>query len=155
MQQLHVTEEGLEKLKAELDACRERTRVVAEAIETARGFGDLKENSEYHAAKDEQAMLQARIRDLEDKIARAVVLDDSDIDADKAYLGATVRVLNKKTNKEMCYTLVSSVEADIGGGKLSAQSPVGKALLGKSVGDTVVAKVPAGDLEMEILDITR
>lgn len=155
MEQLHVTEEGLEKLKAELDACRERTRVVAEAIETARGFGDLKENSEYHAAKDEQAMLQARIRDLEDKIARAVVLDDSDIDADKAYLGATVRVLNKKTNKEMCYTLVSSVEADIGGGKLSAQSPVGKALLGKSVGDTVVAKVPAGDLEMEILDITR
>ena len=155
MDELYVSEEGLAKLEAELDECRERSRVVADAIETARGFGDLKENSEYHAAKDEQAMLQARIRDLEDKVARAVILNHSEMDTDKAYVGATVRVLNKKTNKEMCYTLVSPVEADINNGKLSTQSPVGQALLGKGVGETVVANVPAGALEMEILEITR
>ena len=155
MEKLYVTSEGLERLKAELAECNVRRLRVADVIEQARGYGDLKENSEYHAAKEEQAMLHARIRDLEDKITRAVLVEDQDIDASKAYLGATVRVLNKKTKKEMVYQMVSPVETDLASGKISIQSPVGKALLGHSVGDVVVAKVPAGDLELEILEITR
>jgi len=155
MQKIYVSQEGLDRLKAELQECRERTTVVARAIEHARGFGDLRENADYHAAKEEQAMLHARIRDLEDKIARAAVLDESNIDHTKVYMGATVKVLNKKTRRESVYTLVSPLEADLANGKVSVRSPVGQALLGKEVGDTVVARVPAGDIEMEILDISR
>ena len=100
-------------------------------------------------------MLHAHIRSLEDKIARARILDDEDIDATKAYQGANVRVLNRKTNREAVYHIVSPVETDVAGGKISVQSPVGKALLGHSVGDVVIARVPAGDLELEIVEITR
>ena len=100
-------------------------------------------------------MVHARIKDLEDKITRARVLENQDIDASKAYVGATVRVLNKKTNKEMKYMLVSPVEADLPSGKISVQSPVGQALLGKSAGETVTAQVPAGELPLEILEISR
>lgn len=155
MENIYVSREGLEKLKNELQACKERTTVVAAAIEHARSFGDLRENADYHAAKEEQAMLHARIRDLEDKVARAVVLDERNIDNDKVYMGSTVRVLNKKTKKESTYVLVSHVEADLANGKISVRSPVGQALLGKSVGETVQAKVPAGNLEMTVLEISR
>ncbi len=155
MDRLHMSAEGLDKLKAELQECRSRSRVVADAIEKARDMGDLRENADYHAAKEEQAMLAARIKDIEDKIARAVIVDHDAIDATKAYLGATVRVLNTKTNRENTYVLVSSVEADATSGKISVRSPVGEALLGKSVGDMAVARVPAGVLEMEILEISR
>lgn len=155
MEKLYVTSEGLERLKAELTECNDRRMGVAAVIEQARGYGDLKENAEYHAAKEEQAMLHARIRDLEDKITRAVLVENQDIDASKVYLGASVRVLNKKMKKEVVYQMVSPVETDLASGKISVQSPVGKALLGHSVGDVVVAKVPAGDLELEILEITR
>ncbi len=155
MEKVYVTREGLEKLKADLAEFNERRLKVAATIEYARNLGDLSENAEYHAAKEEQAMLHARIRDTEDKITRSVIVEDQDIDASKAYLGATVRVLNKKTNREIVYALVSPVEMDMAHGKISVQSPVGKALLGHSVGETVVAKVPAGDLVLEIVDITR
>lgn len=155
MENIYVSRDGLEKLKNELQACKERTTVVAAAIEHARSFGDLRENADYHAAKEEQAMLHARIRDLEDKVARAVVLDDRNIDNDKVYMGSTVRVLNKKTKKESTYVLVSHVEADLANGKISVRSPVGQALLGKTVGETVLAKVPAGNLEMTVLEISR
>jgi len=155
MQKLYVSREGLEKMKEELKVLSKRRLRVAKAIEHARSLGDLSENAEYHSAKEEQAMLHARIKDLEDKITRAVILDDQDIDMSKAYLGAKVRVLNKKTQKELVYTLVSPVEADMAHGKISAQSPVGQALLGKMVGEVAVAKVPAGNLELEILEITR
>ncbi len=155
MDQIYVTQEGLDRMKAELAECKERTLSAAEAIEHARSFGDLRENAEYHAAKEQQAMLHARIRDLEDKVARAVVLKDGDFEADKAYVGATVRVLNKKTQKEAVYVLVSPVEADIASGKISTQSPVGKALLGKQAGDTAVADIPAGKIEFEVLEISR
>jgi len=155
MEKLYISQEGLDKLKAELAQCKERTHVVAKAIEYARGFGDLRENADYHAAKEEQAMLHARIRDLEDKVARATVLDETNIDTSKVYMGATVKVLNHKTRREHVYTLVSPVEADMSNGKISVRSPVGQALLGKAVGEKIVAKVPAGHLEMEILEITR
>ena len=155
MERLYVSREGLEKLNAQLAACNERRIRVADGIEQARGHGDLSENAEYHAAKEQQAMLHARIRDLEDKIARSALLEDQDIDGSKAYLGATVTVLNKKTNREASYFLVSPPEMDLAKGKISVKSPVGMALLGRSVGDTAVAKVPAGDTEFEILEITR
>jgi len=155
MEKITVSQEGLDKLKAELAECKRRTPIVAKAIDTARDFGDLKENAEYHAAREEQAMLQARIRDLEHKIANAVVMDESKLDHSKALLGATVKVLNKKSNKEMTYKLVSPVEADMGAGKISVRSPVGQALLGKEVGEVAAANVPAGTLEFEILEISR
>jgi len=155
MEKITVSQEGLEQLKSELAECKRRTPIVAKAIDTARQFGDLKENAEYHAAREEQAMLQARIRDLQHKIASAVVLDESALDQSKALMGATVKVLNKKTKKEFTYTLVSPVEADMSNGKISVRSPVGQALLGKEVGDVAQAQVPAGTLEFEILDITR
>lgn len=154
-ERLFVTREGLEKMKAELAEMNVERMRIAETIEHARNLGDLRENAEYHAAKEAQAMLHARIRALEDKIARATLIEDHDIDSSKAYIGAKVRVLNKKTSQEAVYTLVSPAEADLSAGKISTQSPVGKALLGKGVGETAIAKVPAGDLPLEILEITR
>ncbi len=155
MEKIYVSREGLKKMKADLVEMNHHRLKVAAAIEHARSLGDLSENAEYHSAKEEQAMLHAKIEDVEDKITRAAVLEDQDIDASKAYLGATVRVLNKKTKRELTYTLVGAVEADLASGKISVQSLVGKALLGTSVGETVVAKVPAGDLKLKILEITR
>ena len=152
---IYVTQEGLDKLKASLTFMNTERMRIAGTIEHARELGDLKENAEYHAAKEAQAHLHARIRDTEDKIARSEVIDDQDFDSDKAYVGSSVRVLNKNTKKEVTYQLVSPVEADLATGKISTKSPVGQALLGKSMGDTVVAKIPAGDLKLKILEITR
>lgn len=154
MEKLYISREGLEKLKQDLKEMNERRLVVANAIEHARSLGDLKENAEYHSAKEEQAMLHAKIKDVEDKIARATILEEQDIDTSKAYMGATVRVLNKKTKKEISYMLVSPVEADMANGKISTASPVGRAILGKAVGEEAVATVPAGDLTLKILDIS-
>jgi transcription elongation factor GreA len=155
MDRMHLSESALAKLKKDYAEAKSQVPVIAAEIEHARSYGDLKENAEYHAAKEAQANLQARLRDLEDKIARAVVVDESQIDASKAYLGATVRVLNKKTKREMTYTLVSPPEADVSSGKISMRSPVAQALAGKEVGESVVANVPAGKLELEILEISR
>ncbi len=155
MSTFYISEEGLEKLKGELEACKSQRMQVAATIETARELGDLKENGDYHAAKEHQAMLHAKINELEDKLANARVFNEDDIDASKVYIGATVRVLNKKTNKEFTYQLVSPVEADLAKGKFSVRSPVGQALLGKAVGEVVNAKVPAGTIQLEIIEITR
>ncbi len=155
MERIYITRDGLAKMKADLEEMNRERLKVADQIEYARELGDLKENAEYHAAKETQALLHARIRDLEDKIARSAVVEDQDIDDSKAFVGAKVRVRNKKTNKEFNYVLVGPVEADMASGKISVKSPVGQALLGKSVGDVVVAKVPAGDIPFEILDISR
>jgi transcription elongation factor GreA len=114
----------------------------------------LSENAEYHAAKEAQALLHARIRDLEDKVTRAALVEDQDMDTSKAFVGSKVRVRNTKTNRETLYSLVNPLEMDLAKGKISVKAPVGKALLGHSVGETVVAKVPAGDLELEILEIS-
>ena len=152
---IYMSQEGLDNMKVNLTQMNEERLKIADKIEAARELGDLKENAEYHSAKEAQAMLHARIRDIEDKIARARVVDESEMDASKALMGSTVRALNKKTGKEMSFTLVSPVEADMAAGKISTKSPVGQALLGKEVGDTAVAKVPAGDLKLEILEISR
>lgn len=154
MQRLYVSREGLDKMKAELAALNERRMKVAAAIEHARSLGDLSENAEYHSAKEEQALVHAKIKDLEDKITRAALIDDLDIDTSKAYQGATVRLRNTKTGSEITYRLVSPPEADLAAGKISVQSPVGKALLGKGVGGTAVVQAPAGQLTFEILEIS-
>jgi transcription elongation factor GreA len=154
MTTLYVSRDGLQKMKDDLVEMNQRRLKVASAIEHARSLGDLSENAEYHSAKEEQAMLHAKIKDMEDKISRSVILEDQDIDTTKARSGAKVRVRNQKTKKEMLYMLVSPVEADLASGKISTQSPVGKALLGTTVGDIAIANVPAGDLSFEILEIT-
>ncbi|HNR32708.1 MAG TPA: transcription elongation factor GreA [Candidatus Hydrogenedentes bacterium] len=154
MQKLYISREGLAKMKAELTVLNERRMKVAVAIEHARSLGDLSENAEYHSAKEEQALIHAKIKDLEDKVTRATLIDDLDIDTSRAYQGATVRVRNGKTGQEITYRLVSPPEADLAAGKISVQSPVGKALLGKGPGEAATAKVPAGDLTLEILEIS-
>lgn len=153
MEKIYVSREGLEKLKADLVEMNQRRMKVADAIEHARSLGDLKENAEYHSAKEEQAMLHAKISDVEDKISRAAILEEQDIDTSRAYMGASVRVLNTKTKKELTYTLVSPVEADMANGKISTASPVGKAMLGKAVGEEATATVPAGELRLKVLEI--
>lgn len=155
MDKFSVSKEGLEKLKAELAEAQAQTPIIAKAIDVARDFGDLKENAEYHAAREDQAMLQARIKDLKAKIGGAVVVDESKLDQSKALLGANVKVRNLKTKKEFVYKLVSPVESDMANGKISVRSPVGQALLGKEVGEVAKAQVPAGVMELEIVEISR
>ncbi len=153
MEPIYITEEGLQKLREELAELNRQKIKLAEVIEYARSLGDLSENAEYHSAKHEQGLLMAKINDLEDKIARAVVIDASQLDTSVVRLGVRVRVFNEKIGKEVVYSMVSEVEADLSSGKLSTQSPVGKALLGKKVGDIVEIKVPAGILRLKILEI--
>ncbi|GAB4395840.1 MAG: transcription elongation factor GreA [Microscillaceae bacterium] len=152
----YYTKEGLDKLKKELQELRTKGRAdIAQQIAEARDKGDLSENAEYDAAKDAQGLLELKISKLEEIVANARILDDSNIDTTKVSILSTVRIKNKKLNKEFTYTLVSEEEADVKAGRISIQSPIGKGLLGKSVGDTALIEVPAGRLEFEILEISR
>ena len=153
---IYLTSEGLQKLKDELHHMKtvERPRIT-QAIADARAQGDLSENAEYDAAKEAQGMLEARIAKMESTISEARLLDDSKIDTSKAYILSTVTVKYKSNGMEQKYTLVSQEEADIMAGKISINSPIGKGLLGKSVGDVAEVDAPAGKMELEILDITR
>ncbi len=155
-QPIYLTEEGLKKLKDELYFLKsvERPR-ISQAIADARAQGDLSENAEYDAAKDAQGLLEARIAKMESEISEARLLDEKNIDSSKAFILSTVRVKNKSNGSEQQYTLVSQPEADIMQGKISVDSPIGKGLLGKSVGDVAEIKVPAGKIKLEILEITR
>lgn len=153
MEPIYITEEGLQKLREELAELNKQKIKLAEVIAYARSLGDLSENAEYHTAKHEQGLLMAKINDIEDKIARAVIIDSAQMDTSEVRLGVSVRVLNEKLKKEIIYTMVSPVEADLSSGKLSTQSPVGQALLGKKVGDVVEVNVPAGTLRLKILEI--
>lgn len=152
----YLTKEGYDRLKAQLDDLKGRGRTeIARQIQTAREMGDLSENAEYDAAKDAQGLLEMKISKLENAIAIARVLDETDIDSDKAYILSTVKLRNIKTKMEMKYTLVAEEEADLKRGRISIKSPVGKAILGKEVGDIIEIVVPAGNLEFELLEITR
>ena len=152
----YYSEEGLEKLKAELDELRSKGRAeIAKQIAEARAQGDLSENAEYDAAKDAQGMLEMKIAKLEEALGNARILDESQIDTSKALVLSTVKVKNLKLKKEFSYTLVSEEEADLEAMKISVDSPIGKGLLGKKIGDVAKIEVPAGILEFKILDITR
>ena len=152
----YLSKEGYNKLKEELrDLVTRGRKEIANQIDEARSHGDLSENAEYDAAKEAQAKMEARISELENTMANSRILDEKNMDDSKVYILSTVTIFNKKTQKEMKYTLVSKDEADFNKGKISVDSPIGKALMGKSKGDTVNVKVPAGTLELEIRDIER
>lgn len=151
----YMTKEGLEKLQEEVKYLKTvKRQEIAKAIAEAREKGDLSENAEYHAAKEEQGHLEAKIADMETKLASARIIDESKLDASKAGILSNVEVLNKKMNKKMKFLLVSEAEANLKENKLSVTSPIGKALLGKAEGDVVKAQTPGGELEFEILKIT-
>ncbi|MEM7510839.1 MAG: transcription elongation factor GreA [Bacteroidota bacterium] len=152
----YLTREGYEKLRQELSDLKGSGRTeIARQIQEAREKGDLSENAEYDAAKEAQGLLEVKISKLEGVIANSRIIDESEIDMSKAYILSTVKVKNLKSNAEMKYTLVAEQEANLKLGKISVKSPVGKALLGKEIGDVVDITIPAGVLQMEILDITR
>ncbi len=152
----YLSKEGYDKLKEELrDLVTRGRREIASQIDEARSHGDLSENAEYDAAKEAQGKMESRISELENIIANSRILDGKNIDDTKVYVLSTVTILNKKTQKEMRYTLVSKDEADFNKGKISLDSPIGKALMGREVGDEVKVKVPAGTLELEVRKIER
>ena len=152
----YYTEEGLAKLKAELDQLKKVERpAISAQIAEARDKGDLSENAEYDAAKEAQGMLEMKISKLENLVSNARIVDEKDLDVSKALILSTVRLKNLAMKKEMSYTLVAENEADLKAGKISVESPIGKGLLGKKVGDVAEILVPNGTLKLEILEITR
>ena len=151
----YMTQEGYDKLKQELDQLKTNGRLeAARAIAEAREKGDLSENAEYHAAKDAQGMLEMKINELEKKLANVRIIDTGDIDTSSVVMLTNVRIKNHKVNKEMTFKIVSEAEADIKTGKISVTSPIGQGLLGKKVGDKATVNTPAGDMVLEILEIT-
>ena len=152
----YFTKEGLEKLVEDLQQLKtvERKTVTAQIAE-ARDKGDLSENAEYDAAKEAQGMLEMRISSMEAKVAGARILDDSKMDNSKALILSSVTVKNKKNGMEMKYKLVTEEEANLKEMKISVSSPIGRGLLGKSVGDVAEIKIPAGLLQLEVMDISR
>ncbi len=149
-----MTREGYEELKKELIFLRtERRAEVSRKLEEARGFGDLSENAEYHAAKEEQAQVEARIHWLDSRLSKAKILDVTNMDTSKVVLGTTVTFLDLEREKEFSYTIVSSEESDPKKNRVSASSPVGQALLGKESGEEVQVRVPKGTRTLKILDI--
>mgnify|MGYP000302967797 CR=1 FL=1 len=151
----YVTEEGLNKLREELKHLEtvERPRIKKQ-IADARDKGDLSENAEYDAAKEEQGYLEMRIQKLKSTIANSRVIDESRIDTSTVQILNTVKIKNKKNNAVMEYTIVSESEADLKQGKISVNSPIAKGLLGKEVGDVVDIEVPNGIIPFEIMDIS-
>jgi len=155
MEKEPITVTGLEKLKEELIALKEKKRpVIVAAIAEARSHGDLKENAEYHAAKEQQAHNEGRIQEIEDLIARANVIDVTKINNDgKIIFGSTVYLQNLDTSEKIDYKLVSKDEADLKKKLIYFQSPIGKGLIGKNKADLVVIKTPAGIKKFEIIDV--
>ena len=151
-----LTKEGYEKLIEELNLLKtKKRREVANQLEHARAFGDLRENAEYETAKEAKRQLETRIQELEDKVVHARVVDQSEIPADKAYLGATLELKNLDSGETVRYMLVAQDEADFSQGKISVTSPIGKGLLGKAEKEKAEIQVPAGKLKFQILKITR
>lgn len=154
--QIIVTDEGLKKLQEELAFLKNTKRKeITEAIKLALSFGDLSENSEYTEAKDEQGKVESRIVELEEMLKNVKVISDSDIHTNSVNVGASVRLLDVKKNKEIEYTIVGSTEADAINGKISDRSPIGNALIGASVDETVTVTTPAGSREFKVLEIMK
>lgn len=149
-----MTKEGYENLQIELKDLQTRgRREAAAAIAEAREKGDLSENAEYDAAKEAQGHLEAKIAKLEELMGKARILDESQVDTSKVGVLSKVKIKNTKTSKEVTWTLVSEKEANVKEGKISVSSPIGKGLIGKKVGEVAEISIPAGQLELEILDI--
>lgn len=154
--QVILTSEGLEKLEKELEYLKtvKRQEVAAE-IKVALGYGDLSENSEYDEAKNKQAQMEIRIVEIEAMLKNAKVIDEAEISTDTVSLGCTVTVYDVEFDEEIEYNIVGSTEADPSNGKISDESPVGSALLGKKVGDLVEIPAPAGSIEMKVVAINK
>lgn len=152
----YYTEEGLQKLNDELEQLKtvERPKISGQIAE-ARDKGDLSENAEYDAAKEAQGLLELKISKLENTIANARVIDESQLDTSKALILSTVKIKNIANGMEMSYTLVSEKEADLKAKKISVDSPIGKGLLGKSVGEIAEIQAPTGIVKFEVVEITR
>ena len=151
-----LTQEGYNKLEEEVEFLKTvRRKEVAERIKVAISFGDLSENAEYGEAKNEQAQVEERIMKLENMIRKAVIIDESQIDLNVVTIGSIVKVNDVEFDEEVEYTIVGSAEADPYDGKISNESPVGRALLGKTVGDEVDVQVPDGIAKFKIIEIRR
>lgn len=151
----YYTQEGLDKIKEELHYLKTKGRAdIARQIAEARDKGDLSENAEYDAAKDAQGLHELKISKLEEIVSKARVIDESQLDTSKISILSNVKIKNKKNGAMMTYKLVSEEEADLKTGKISVQSPIGKGLLGKKVGDTAQIQAPAGVVEFEIINIS-
>mgnify|MGYP003325032869 FL=1 len=152
----YYTAEGLKKLRVELQKLKDVERVKASrAIAEARDKGDLSENAEYDAAKEAQGMLEMRISKLEETLSGARLIDESQLDNSKALVLSNVKIKNQTTGVELSYLLVADGEADLAVGKISVNSPIGKGLLGKCVGDIAEIQVPNGVIKFEVLEISR
>jgi transcription elongation factor GreA len=154
MERVPMTVRGAEQLRQELGERKsvKRPRIV-EAIEVARAHGDLSENAEYHAAKEEQGHNEGRIAELEDKLARAHIIDPATIRAEKIVFGATVSLIDLEAGSEVEYQIVGVDESDIKQGRVSITSPIARALIGKEEGDTVVVRAPSGEREYEVQEV--
>lgn len=151
----YVSKEGLENMQKELYELKYVQRpFISKQIADARDKGDLSENAEYHAAKEDQGLLETRIAKLEDLITKTRVIDETKLDTSKVMMLSKVKVRNLKSKQEMVYTMVSEKEADFKAGKISFKSPIGAGLMGKKQGDKVEIKAPAGAIELEIINIS-
>ena len=151
-----LTREGYEKLEKELDYyVSVRRNEISEQIAIARGFGDLSENAEYDEAKNEQSRIEAKIVEMENTLRNCIVVEDDEVSTDVVGVGNTVKVMNEFLKKEQVITIVGANETDPINLKISSESPIGAALLGKKVGETVSVEVPVGVMKLQILEITR
>ncbi len=155
VQRIPISKTGQVKLRDELDRLQQVDRhEVIKAIEVARAHGDLKENAEYHAAKERQGFIEGRIMELKDKLGRAEIIDCTKVNTDKVVFGTVVSVVDLDTDEEISYQLLGPEEADMKNNCISVLSPLGGAMLGKSVGDDVTVKTPGGTRQLEVLEIT-
>lgn len=155
MQKNPITPEGAARLRDELAKLKgvERPAVV-QAIAVAREHGDLSENAEYHAARDRQSFIEGRIKEIEDKLARAEVIDPKKLAGDRVAFGARVKLSNSDSGEQVAYVILGADEADLAKGSISITSPLARALVGKSVGDEVRVRMPGGERTYEVLDIS-
>ena len=150
-----MSKTGHARLKEELSRLESKDRIeVIKAIEVARGHGDLKENAEYHAAKERQGHIEGRIMELKDKLGRAEVIDCTTVNCDRVVFGVVVSLTDLDTDDEVEYCLLGPEESDVDRGIISVASPIGRSLLGKEVGDEVTVKTPGGVRQFEVTDIT-
>ena len=155
IQRIPMSQKGNKKLREELQQLERVERgVVVKAIEVAREHGDLKENAEYHAAKDRQGHIEGRILELKDKLSRAEVIDCLKVNTNRIVFGTVVKLLDLDTDEEISYQLLGPEEADVKRGSISVLSPLGRSMLAKEVGDEVLAVTPGGTREFEVMDIT-
>ena len=154
VERIPISKHGYKQLRTELERLEKVERPdVVKAIEVARAHGDLKENAEYHAAKERQSMIEGRIMELKDKLGRAEVLDCTQVSTERAVFGTVVTLMDMQTDEEVTYQLLGPEESDVKKGSISVLAPLGRSLLGKRVGDEVQAKTPGGMREFEVMEI--